>query len=81
MKRALWLFLFFALGLAVADVAQPRRFEKILTQDNDGGQDYVHYFEVWHDKVSGQEFVCPIGNAGDWHVRPVSCFPSGRNWK
>lgn len=57
-----------------------KRFTKIITQDN-SSEDSVKLFEVWHDNTSGQEFVCAFQSKGDWSVQPLSCFPSGRNWK
>lgn len=38
---------------------------------------YIERMEVWHDKESGAEFVCFIG---DTHGNP-SCVPTLRNWK
>jgi hypothetical protein len=63
------------------------RFERLLDEHKDARYNHAAVFEVWHDKVSGQEIIC-IGsrdsnNTGglDGRAYPLSCFLSGRNWK
>lgn len=54
-----------------------QRFELISTSDWMGNGTYRYQFTVFHDRVSGQEFVCAVS---DMHYNP-SCLSTGRNWK
>lgn len=49
------------------------RFEPISKSEWVNG----YQFSVFHDKASGQEFICAVN---DSHWNPT-CFPSGRSWK
>jgi hypothetical protein len=58
----------------------PKRFEQLTIQriyGQDSTDTYLVRIETWHDKESGVEVVCFIGNT---HGNP-SCVPTGRNWK
>jgi len=67
------------IGMAIGE-SRPR-FEQIYYEDhykNPFGSTMVpQAFYVWHDKESGQEIVCAIG----YSANPISCWPTGRNWK
>lgn len=78
------LLVFYTLYITVnvhADFKPNPRFERILEEET-GNDNFVHYFEVWHDKDSGQEVTCAFGqNGGLTATRPGTCWPTGRNWK
>ena len=63
------------------------RFERLLDEHHDPKTNHVFAFEVWHDKESGQEFTCATSrdtnDTGgiDGKAYPLTCFPTGRNWK
>lgn len=88
-----WMFLrvlFLIVGSTLAILATDRyvdaqqnnspRFEKLTSQTNDRHLNEAEVFEVWHDKVSGQEFTCAFGQPGEFAERAPSCFPTGRKW-
>lgn len=68
-------------GVFTVRADSPARFERLLSEHADSHVNNAERFEVWHDKVSGQEFTCVFSGSGDFGSRPVSCFPTGRNWK
>jgi hypothetical protein len=51
------------------------RFEMLLQEYHPGFDTRIDYFEVWHDKETGQEFVCTMVHSS------VSCLLTGRSWK
>jgi hypothetical protein len=62
------------------------RFERIIDEHHDPNTNHAQIFEVWHDRASGQEFVCveshdSNGTGGlDGIAYPISCFLTGRKW-
>lgn len=79
------IILLFVTVTAIANDPSPR-FERILDEHHDTHTNHVAVFEVWHDRVSGQEFTCAqsydTNSTGglDGKSFPVSCFPTGRKW-
>jgi hypothetical protein len=63
-------------------VTPPRpRFEAIYWEGAQN-KNMIAAFEVWHDKESGQEFICArsyYNGLGTAQV-PISCWPTGRTW-
>jgi|SRR5208337_827748 len=63
------------------ELKPPRpRFELLLFErtsafaDSASGSN-IYRWEVWHDKETGQEIVCPMG------IKEASCYLTGRSWK
>lgn len=67
--------------VAVVRADGPTRFEQLLWERVNDKADAVKGFEVWHDKESGQEFICAVASSTITSRDKVSCFPTGRNWK
>lgn len=67
--------------VAVVRADGPTRFEQLLWERTHDEADAVRGFEVWHDKQSGQEFICVVASSTYASRDKVSCFPSGRSWR
>lgn len=81
-------FVIVSLCCIVADRAEMRaqnygpRFNLIdVEHERDETRSEISRFEVWHDRESGQEFICafPVTNMAS--AEKTSCWPTGRNWK
>jgi hypothetical protein len=62
---------------SIVKASEVQRYELISVSDWVGTGTTSFQFTTFHDKESGQEFVCTINDA---HYAP-SCIPTGRNWK
>jgi hypothetical protein len=86
MRKTLLTLLLFVAAAGAIDPSRTR-FEKISDEHFDPRYNHAAIFEVWHDKVSGQEFTCvssrDTSETGgiDGKAWPLSCFPTGRVWK
>ena len=54
---AVW-FVVSVLAIVLAEDIGSARFERILDEHHDPKVNHVFAFEVWHDKVTGQEITC-----------------------
>jgi hypothetical protein len=87
MRKTLIVAFLLCAGIGMTQATHGLRFERILDEHHDANTNHVAVFEVWHDKESGQEFTCAQSRDSnstgglDGRTYPVSCFPTGRNWK
>jgi hypothetical protein len=69
------IYFFFVSAISVkAGSNQRPRFEQIYTENHGEVGTNLYEFEVWHDKETGQEFICARS------LREESCWLTGRSW-
>lgn len=84
---SLWCVILDRRDMQAAQVVRPR-FEQIYNEfidppddGNSPNKTILRNFEVWHDRESGQEFICADPMTSLASAYKVSCWPTGRNWK
>lgn len=69
-----------AVGVVIGQ--ESLRFKHLVTQTDFPNDSKIVSIEVYHDTISGQEFMCVFGDdATKEGYKSVSCLPTGRNWK